>query len=74
VIREGRLPEWMGCRYLQINDSHYSESNQMPGGSVIAWLCIFSKSIGDTNTCWSGRNGQTQCQENENIVNPPIQL
>jgi len=28
----------------------------------------------DGNTCWSGRNGQTQCQENENIVNPPIQL
>ena len=28
----------------------------------------------DGNTCWSGRNGVTQCQENEHIVNPPIQL
>ena len=34
----------------------------------------FAKHEDDENTCWSGRNGQTQCQENENIVNPPIQL
>jgi len=42
--------------------------------SVLSGCSLIPVYKDDGNTCWSGRNGQTQCQENENIVNPPIQL
>ena len=42
--------------------------------SVLSGCSLITVYKDDGNTCWSGRNGQTQCQENENIVNPPIQL
>jgi hypothetical protein len=41
---------------------------------LLVGCSVFTKYEDDGNTCWSGRNGVTQCQENENIVNPPIQL
>jgi hypothetical protein len=42
--------------------------------SLLGGCSIFITQDDDGNICWSGRNGVTQCQENENIVNPPIQL
>ena len=65
----------LGRYWMRVIDSILSKVLGVAVVSLLLVGCsVFTKYEDDGNTCWSGRNGVTQCQENENIVNPPIQL
>jgi len=65
----------LGRYWMRVIDSILSKVLGVAVVSLLLVGCsVFTKYEDDGNTCWSGRNGVAQCQENENIVNPPIQL
>ena len=65
----------LGRYWMRVIDSILSKVLGVAVVSLLLVGCsVFTKYEDDGNTCSSGCNGVTQCQENENIVNPPIQL